>query len=197
MLLRTLVRVLNHLLAQEDWARERLKPFAGQSVCLRLGVAALPLAVRPDGLFVLSDEAADATDGHASAATVTITLSPDAPLRALTDRQAVLTAAHIAGPAEFAETLGFVFRNLDWDAESDLARVVGDVAAHRLVGGGRNLARWHQRQATNLARNVAEYLTEEKPTIARRDDIADFCAQTTALAGEVAALEARIARLER
>ena len=29
------------------------------------------------------------------------------------------------------------------------------------------------------------------------DDIADFCAQTTALAGEVAALEARIARLER
>ena len=37
MLLRTSLRVLNHLLAQEDWARERLKPFAGQSVCLRLG----------------------------------------------------------------------------------------------------------------------------------------------------------------
>ena len=191
MLLRTLVRVLNHLLAQEDWARERLRPFAGQSVCLRLSALALPLAVRPDGLFALSD------DADAAAATVTITLPADAPLRALTDRQAVFTAAHIAGPAEFAETLGFVFRNLDWDAESDLARVVGDVAAHRLVGGGRKLARWHQRQATNLARNVAEYLTEEKPTIARRADIADFCAQSAALTAEVAALEARIARLER
>ena len=194
MLLRTVLRVLNHLLAQEDWARERLKPFAGQSVCLRLSALALPLTVRSDGLFSLSDQA---TDGDASAATVTITLPPDAPLRALTDRQAVFTSAHIAGPAEFAETLGFVFRNLDWDAESDLARVVGDVAAHRLVGGGRNLARWHQRQATNLALNVAEYLTEENPTIARRADIAEFCAQTAELADEVAALEARIARLER
>ena len=194
MLLRTVLRVLNHLLAQEDWARERLKPFAGQSVCLRLGALALPLAVRPDGLFALADVAGD---GDAVAATLTITLPPDAPLRALTDRQAVFTAAHIAGPAEFAETLGFVFRNLDWDAESDLARVVGDVAAHRLVGSGRNFARWHQRQANKLALNVAEYLTEENPTIERRADIADFCAQTTALAAEVAALEARIARLVR
>ena len=194
MLLRASVSLLNHLLAQEDWARERLRPFAGQRVCLRLGVLALPLAVRADGRFAAAD---DAPDGDAAAATVTITLPPDAPLRALTDRQAVFTAAHIAGPAEFAETLGFVFRNLDWDAESDLARVVGDVAAHRLVGGGRKLARWHQRQATNLARNVAEYLTEENPTIARRADVADFCAQSAALATEVAALEARITRLER
>ena len=190
-LLRPFLRVFNHLLAQEDWARERLKPFAGQSVCLRLGALALSLAVRPDGRFAPADDAA------AQAPTVTITLPPDAPLRALTDRQAVFTAAHIAGPAEFAETLGFVFRNLDWDAESDLARVVGDVAAHRLVGSGRNFARWHQRQATNLALNVAEYLTEENPTIARRADISDFCAQTAALAAELGALEARIARLER
>ena len=197
MLLRPFLRVFNHLLAQEDWARERLKPFAGQSVCLRLGAIALPLAVRADGLFAAHDAADDGADRGASAATVTITLPPDAPLRALTDRQSVFTAAHIAGPAEFAETLGFVFRNLDWDAESDLARVVGDVAAHRLVTGGRKVARWHQRQATNLALNVAEYLTEENPTIARRADVAEFCAQTDALSAELAALEARIARLER
>ena len=190
MLLGTALRVLNHVLVHEDWARERLKPFAGQGVCLRFAALTLPLTVRSDGLFTAVGSADDA-------ATVTITLPSDAPLRALTDRQTVFGAAHIAGPAEFAETLGFVFRNLDWDAESDLARFVGDIAAHRLLAGGRQLARWHQRQATNLALNVAEYLTEENPTVAHHRDIADFCAQTAALSAELAALEARIARLER
>ena len=188
MLLGTTLGLVNHLLAGEDWARQRLSPFAGQTARLEFGALTLPLAIDADGLFVVA--------GGNAPADVTITLPADAPLRALTDRPSLFTAARLSGSAELAETLGFVFRNLRWDAESDLAQVVGDIAAHRLVAVGSQLARWHRQQAVNLAANFAEYFTEENPSIARRDDVADFCAQVAALPPELARLEARIASLE-
>lgn len=189
MLLGAALGLVNHLLAGEDWARQRLSPFAGQTARLEFGALTLPLAINADGLFV-------AAGGNAPA-DVTITLPADAPLRALTDRPSLFTAARLAGSAELAETLGFVFRNLRWDAEGDLARFVGDIAAHRLVAVGNGLLRWHQQQAFNLAANLAEYFTEESPSIARHGDVADFCAEVTRLPDQLARLEARIAALER
>ena len=188
MLLGAALATVNHLLTGEDWARARLQPFAGQTARLEFGALTLPLAIGADGLFV-------AAGGNAPA-DVTITLPADAPLRALTDRPSLFTAARLAGSAELAESLGFVFRNLRWDAESDLARFVGDIAAHRLVAVGNGLLRWHQQQAINLAANLAEYFTEEKPSIARSSDVAAFCAEVARLPDELARLEARIAALE-
>jgi len=188
MLLDAALAIVNHLLAGEDWARDRLQAFAGQSARLEFGALALPLSISSGGLFVAA--------GRDVPADVTITLPADAPLRALTDRPSLFTAARLAGSAELAETLGFIFRNLRWDVEADLAPLTGDIAAHRLVAGGKQLLRWHQQQAFNLAANFAEYFTEENPSIACQRDVAEFCAEVASLPGEVARLEARIAALE-
>ena len=188
MLLGTALAAINHLLAGEDWARQRLTPFAGQTARLEFGALALPLAISADGLFVAA--------GRAAPADVTITLPADAPLRALTDRESLFTAAQLSGSAQLAENLGFVFRNLRWDVEADLAQLVGDIAAHRLVAVGSRVASWQRQQAFNLAANLAEYFTEESPTIARQRDVADFCAEVSRLPDELARLEARIAALE-
>ena len=188
MLLGTALAAINHLLAGEDWARQRLTPFAGQTARLEFGALALPLAISADGLFVAA--------GRAAPADVTITLPADAPLRALTDRESLFTAAQLSGSAQLAENLGFVFRNLRWDVEADLAQLVGDIAAHRLVAVGSRVASWQRQQAFNLAANLAEYCTEENPTIARRDDVAGFCAQVADLPQQLDRLEARIAALE-
>lgn len=189
MLVDTALAMVNHLLAGEGWARERLKPFAGQTACLELGALELPLAIGPSGLFVAGDRRV--------AASVTITLPADAPLRALFDRPALLAAARLAGSAELAESLGFVLRNLRWDAEGDLAQFVGDIAARRLLAGGRQIVRWHQQQAKNLALNLAEYFTEESPVIARRLNVSDLCAEAARLPEQLDRLEARVAALER
>lgn len=189
MLLPAALAAINHLLAGEDWARERLSPFAGRTARLEFGALALPLAIGADGLFVVAERDAPAD--------VTITLPADAPLRALADRASLFATAQLSGSAQLAENLGFVFRNLRWDVEADLAQFVGDIAAHRLVAVGSRVARWQRQQALNLAANFAEYLTEEKPSIARRRDVADFCAEVTRLPDEVARIEARIAALER
>ncbi len=173
---------INHLLAGEDWARERLKAFAGQTVRLEMGVLERAYQITDAGIFAAGDEDA--------VVAVTITLPADAPLRALIDRPALFAAAQIGGSAELAENLGFLFRYLRWDLESDLAQLVGDIAARRLVEGGKRAGRWQAEQARNLAQNLAEYFTEENPLIARRQDLADFGA-------EVAALQERLGRFEK
>jgi ubiquinone biosynthesis protein UbiJ len=108
----------------------------------------------------------------------------------------VLTQAHISGSAELAEALGFVLRNIRWDIESDLARLVGDIAAHRLVKGGKSLAAWQLGQARNLALNLAEFYTEEDPLIARRSEVSAFCGAVPEVQAELLRLERRIAALE-
>jgi len=179
---------VNHLLAGEDWARKRLKGFAGQTACLELGKLRQPLEITLDGYF---------KEGNESATTsVVITLPADAPIRALTDRPSLFSVARISGSAELAECLGFIFRNLHWDAESDLSLLVGDIAAHRLVEGGRRLARWQQQQAKNMALNLAEFFTEESPIIARHQDVSAFCSEVGCLQDWLDQLEKRVASLE-
>lgn len=106
-----------------------------------------------------------------------------------------MRAAHIEGSAEFAEALGFVIRNLRWDAEEDLSKVVGDIAAHRMVSTTREFAAWQQQAARNFGENLAEYFTEEQPLIARRIAITDFSADIDRLRDDVARLEKRLQRL--
>lgn len=188
MLASAALRFANHVLTGEHWARARLQSFAGQTAHLEFGKLLFPVAITEAGLLAAGDR--DAT------AAVTISLPQDAPLRALSDRPSLLTTTRIAGSADLAETLGFVFRNLRWDAEDDLSRLIGDVAARRLWQGGKQLAQWHLRQAKNFALNVAEYLTEESPNIARHADVAGFCRAVDSVRDDCAGIEKRLQRLE-
>jgi len=184
MLTGTALNFVNHLLGGEAWARTRLQPFAGQTARLSLGALVIPVTITSNGLFERGEQSASAA--------VTIALPADAPVRALADRSSLLAAAHIAGSAKLAEALGFVFRNLRWDAEDDLARLIGDVAARRVLLGGRQFVQWHRQRAKNLARNVAEYLTEESPAIARRADIEHFCRAVDSVRDDCAHVENRM-----
>jgi len=183
--------LVNHVLASEDWARERLGAFAGKTVRVQWGGgAALLVRISADGCF----EGAAADPGTPVA--VSIGLPGDALVRLLTDPATLFSSATIAGSADLAETLGFVFRNLRWDIEHDLAQVVGDVAARRglqLVAG---LARGHLTAARKLALGLAEYLTEESTLISRQREVEVFCLQVDELRDDLARLEKRLGRIE-
>lgn len=182
-----LLAAINHLLGQASWAREKLAAFAGHSAQIKLPPFEAAFLIAPDGSI-----AAPAADAELE---VSISLPATTPLLALQGKDAVMRAARIEGSAEFAETLGFVIRNLRWDAEEDLSNLIGDIAAHRLVKGGQELAA-RQRQATqNFAANLAEYFTEEQPLIARQTDIASFSAEIDRLRDDVARLDKRLQRL--
>lgn len=186
-----LLAAINHLLGQATWAREKLAPFTGHSARITLPPFEAAFLIGEDG-YISAPILADAAEAEPE---VSISLPAATPLLALQGKDAVMRAARIEGSAEFAEALGFVIRNLRWDAEEDLSKVVGDIAAHRIVGGTREFAAWQQQAAQNLAENLAEYFTEEQPLIARRTDIADFSADIDRLRDDVARLEKRVQRL--
>ena len=178
---------LNHLLGQADWARAKLTPFAGRTARLSMPPFQLDLLIRTDGYFdpVGPDVAPD----------VTMTLPADAPLRALQGQAQIIAAARVEGNAHLATELSFVLRKLRWDAEEDLSRVVGDIAAHRLVKGAGAFASWQADAARRLAENVAEYVGEENPLVARPQDLDRFSAEVSELCDKLSQLDRRVSAL--
>lgn len=189
LLARPALALVNHLLTSEPWARERLVSFAGRTACLEVGSnAAWLLRISEAGLL---ESAAPGTP-----AAVSIGLPEDAPARALVDSASLFSSATISGSADFAETLGFVFRNLRWDVEQDLSALFGDIVARRGLQLAKDLARWQFQGARRLALGVAEYLTEEEAVIVRRRDVDSFCAAVDALRDDLARFEKRLDRAE-
>lgn len=183
-----LLGFIKHLLAQSDWARRRLQPFAGRVAQFDMPPFEGAFAITPEGNIA-------APDARVKSADVTIRLPALSPLLLLQGMASLMRSVRLEGGIDFAEALGFVLRNLRWDAEEDLSRVVGDIAAHRLVNGARKFAGWQQQATQNLAENFAEYFTEEQPLITGRAAIADFSAAVETLRDDLARLEKRLQRL--
>jgi ubiquinone biosynthesis protein UbiJ len=190
MLERGAVAGLNHLLSQQSWAAERLRPFAGRGVEIRCApFPELRLTILENGLL----ERASAETANA----LVIKLKPGAlPLLLARDENG-RGQIEIEGPADLAGAVDDLFRNLGWDFEEDLSKVFGDVVAHRLASGGKALAAWQREALQRLAENLAEYWVEERPMLVRPADAERFGRDAGALHDEVARLEKRIERLER
>lgn len=178
---------INHVLAQSDWAQTRLKPFAGRVARIDMPPFDVVFAVASDGS--LQAPSAEAV------ADVTLTLPALSPLLLLQGMDALMRSVRLTGTVDFAEALSFVVRNVRWDAEEDLSKIIGDIAAHRLVGGARQFAGWQKQAGQNLAENLAEYFTEEQPMITKADDLAEFSNAVTTLRDDIARLEKRLQRL--
>jgi ubiquinone biosynthesis protein UbiJ len=97
--------------------------------------------------------------------------------------------------ADLASTVQFLFRNLKWDAAEDLSKLVGDIAARRAAGAGRDFIAWHRDLLLRTGQNLAEYWTEERPLLARPEKVARFSHEVETLRDDVTRLEARPARL--
>lgn len=157
---RLATQALNMLLKREDWARERLVRHAGKTVRFALGGFSLGLTIGSDGLAELSDPAV--------VPDVTLTVSPEKlplPLPRLSGGEApdMAEATHISGDAALAQVVADLSKQLRWDPEDALARVVGDIAALRLVGGARRLAGGTLQAGQRAAENVSEYRRGKRP----------------------------------
>ncbi len=90
----------------------------------------------------------------------------------------------------------FLFRHLRWDAEEAAAKVVGDVAAHRLAEITRGIAAWHADAARRVAESLVEYATEEKQLLVRRGELDTVAASHARLRDGLERLEKRVDRLQ-
>jgi len=185
MLAQAPIAAVNHLLAAAPWARDRLRPFAGRAFSIEIPPVKLTAEVTAEGLL------ANAQPENPS---VEISLPVTALPFMLSGMDAVFRHARISGEAQFAETIGFIARHLEWDAEEDLSRLVGDIAAHRAVGTARAIIEWQKHSAVSLAENLAEYLTEENRMLMKPAPIKPFIEEVDDLRDAIARLEKRVER---
>jgi ubiquinone biosynthesis protein UbiJ len=195
-----LISALNHLVTAAEWARLKLEPFAGQTLLLEIPSTEpegkspsagpgpglrLGVVVTETGLFALREDMGEATD-------VCIRFSPATPFLMLAGMRRVFQEARVEGSVEFAETLGFVFRNLDWDVEADLAALIGDIPAHRLTRLGRVLGERLRQRGENLREKAREFLLHEAGMLVTPQDFSHFTHALHAFQEDLAALEKRV-----
>lgn len=179
---------LNHLLRGQPWLRQRLLPFAGRTAALEVFPAKLMVSVDADGQLL---PAADQTG-----ADVVVHISMSAALALAAGDERARSQIQMSGDPAFAAVLGGVLRELRWDVEEDLSRVVGDIVAHRLVQAGRSLLDWQRQAVHNLFQTFAEFLTEEEPLLVQRSELERWVHEVDLAREAAERLEKRIARLD-
>jgi ubiquinone biosynthesis protein UbiJ len=179
---------INHLLAQEPWARLQLRLHAGKIACIDAGAVALRLRVTADGMVEAAPAEAPAR------VTIRVKLS-DLPLIAQ-NRERAFSYVQIEGDAEFANAISSLSQSLRWEAEHDLDKVVGPIAAVRLVSGAKAAFAAAKNSHQKLAENVAEFLLDEKQLLVRPQSVSEFSADVVRLRDDVERTAKRLAKLE-
>ncbi|ATD59407.1 sterol-binding protein [Janthinobacterium svalbardensis] len=183
------IATINHLLAQEPWARQQLAVHAGKLACIDTGAVALRLRVDSAGML-----AAAPADMPANV-TIRVKLS-DVPL-ILQNRERAFSYVKIEGDAEFANAISQLSKGLRWEAEHDLEKVLGPMLAMRLVSGAKDAAAFVRTGQQKLAENVAEYFLDEQPMLIRPATLQEYSAGVTRVRDDVERLAKRLARLEK
>ena len=124
-----------------------------------------------------------------------VTLRPDALFNLARGPDYFARSLEVEGDERLAAEVMTLARHLRWDFEEDLARLFGDLAAHRLANAARAFVDWQQDAAKRLAESFADYAVEEKRFLIARPEMEDFAAEVAGLRDAVERLEKRIERL--
>jgi ubiquinone biosynthesis protein UbiJ len=179
---------INHLLDAEPWARAQLVPHANKTLHVVFQPFTIRLAVAPNGSVSRATPTAPAD--------TTVTLPYSAVTRMLAGgSDAVLRDMHLEGDAEFAQAVSLLVKNLRWDVEEDLSKVVGDAVSHRAVSVGRRVTGELKRTQERVAANVSEYLLDENPQLVRPRAVQTLADGVRELRDDLARLEKRLDRL--
>jgi ubiquinone biosynthesis protein UbiJ len=183
---------VNHLLAQEPWAVARLQKHAGKTACIDVELFQLRVKIGADGLLQAAQKIEETSPDD-----VILRIKPaDLPLIAQ-NRERAVSYVKIEGDADFANTLSQLSQDLRWEAEEDLSKLFGDVAAVRMVGTGSSIFENAKRAHQNLQENLAEYFLEENPMLVRPQAVRAFGEQVNKTRDDVERLMKRLERMEK
>jgi len=174
-----------------DWARARLKAFAGRTVHVApWPLPGFALRVTADGLWedVRLDSAKDAD--------VRLRLSPALlpRLASMPDRPG--SAVEGDGDAEFLQALRDLGDVFPLAVEERLSALIGPIAAHGAASAFRALSAWPATAAERVNAGFAAYFTEESAVLPRRGAFNGFRDELERTAARTAALEAAVAKLD-
>ncbi len=177
---------LNRLLGADPVARGTLAAFAGMTVELRAPpLPSVRLTILPGGTLEAGGEDA----------ALVLTLRGQALPALLQGEAHFMREVEAAGDPRLASEVMALMRRLRWDAEEDLSKLVGDVAAHRLTGLARGFVAWQADAARRLAEGLTDYAVEEKRLLVSTQELREFSEQVIRLRDAVERLDKRTRRL--
>ena len=187
------IKFFNRVLSDYPAARVRLRAHQGKLIAAQIGPVVTHMRITNDGEM----ELVGATGNSASMQVADVSLTiPLVLLPGLASKDpAVLAQIEFTGDSELAATLSDIARNIEWDIEEDLSRVVGDVAAHRIVGSARSVSAWRADARQRLSANLAEYLTEERRAFITIRELEVLARKNETLRDDIARLDARLAKI--
>jgi ubiquinone biosynthesis accessory factor UbiJ len=185
-------RRLNRLIDESTPAKDLARELEGLSFALEVeGPAVKCVLVAHDGRLAL--------EADAQAPTAILRATP-LDLLALARRNSVAslrsTSAEIRGDLQVAEKFAELLKFARPDLEEELARWIGDLAAHEVGRAARGFAAWLKRAGAALAMNSSEYLQEESRALPAALEAQAFYGDVERLRDDVERAAARLARLE-
>ena len=179
--------IIQHLLAQNEWAAPMLQPFASQSVQLNFVLFKTSLVILENGSLAIA--------GETNVPDATITIPPSLLLRLMAKDESAKLQIKIKGDTHLATALAKVLSHVRWDYEDDLSKLTGDVPAYKVGEFARQTVSSVKDTATNLAEMLSEYWQEEKPLLAKKRHIEQFNTEVDTLRADVERMEKRLNKL--
>ncbi len=186
------VQFFNRVLSDYPAARRRLRAHDGKVVAAQVGSVQTCMRVTADGEMELVGNAGTPTPDADVSLTVPLSLLP----RLVNKDETALAQIVFSGDAELAATISDIARNVEWDVEADLSRVVGDVAAHRMVESAQRARAWQTDARQRFTANVAEYLIEERQAFITTRELETLARQNETLRDDIARLDARLLKIQ-
>ena len=182
-------RLANQVLANQDWARAKLAPFAGRVFSLAVGPLHAAWSVTADGTLAPEQSAAVADPD------LELRLSPFAVAPFLADPTRWNEFMHEDGDAEMGGALKELARTLPWFVEETLAKTLGPIAGQRVADTGRRLLAFPEYAALRATESVAAYARDEAELLAHGADFRQYRQDVDEMAARIGALADRIEAL--
>ncbi|MDR3417800.1 MAG: SCP2 sterol-binding domain-containing protein [Nevskia sp.] len=186
---------LNRYLRLEDSVLAECAALSGKRIALHAADLGWTFVIEPHAAGVrVTGETGDGADVRVEAPSLRLLQSA---LRAAGGADQVPGGLQMEGDTELLQRFNAMLARVGFDPEELAARLVGDGAAHRLVGSLRDLFGWGRHAAQRLSQDTAEYLAEETGDLATGAAIEEWMHGVDALRESADRLEARLALLER
>ncbi|RZA37477.1 MAG: SCP2 domain-containing protein [Lysobacteraceae bacterium] len=191
---KALEAALNRALALDPDTRDALAPLDGRRVALALEAPALALQVSVSGtrLVVGPVEPAEEPD-LAVRGTLSGLLGQLPFLRR--DQAAPVGRVRVSGDAELARRLQTLAERFDPDWQQPFVAVFGEIIGVQLANGARRALSQLRELGGDVARNAAEFVTEESRDVVGREELNAFHDDVDAIRDDVERLQARVDRL--
>jgi ubiquinone biosynthesis accessory factor UbiJ len=183
----------NNYLALDPEAPEKLQAFDGKAICIDIRGPNKKL------YLLITDKKITVTRNHDAEPDATISGSPAALAKLGIHRDSAplffAGEVEIRGDTRLGRRFKSMLAEMEIDWEEHLSRLIGDIAAHRMVSVFNQIMNWGRSAASNFSDDVGEYLQEESRDVVSEPEMQLFFQQVDRLRDDTERLLARSDRL--